>query len=216
MKNIHVIPTEKPSRLHFDDKLFLSTNPQISKDINSIVEGRNIYITSNEEIKEGDWVISNYGELIKISYKGSKVKQNVNEFCKKIILTTDQDLIKDGVQDIDDDFLEWFVKNPSCENVDISKHYDKVDIDGKVYYKITIPQEKPTLEEVAVNCWATGTWDNRDDFTDGFIEGAKWQAERMYSEEEVLEVFENFKMDLPFHYEFLLKEHLQQLKQQEQ
>jgi hypothetical protein len=44
-----------------------------------------------------------------------------------------------------------------------------------------------TLEEAAVNCWAEGAWDNRDDFTDGFIEGAKWQAKRMYSEEEVLE-----------------------------
>jgi hypothetical protein len=44
---------------------------------------------------------------------------------------------------------------------------------------------KTELEEAAVNCWAEGAWDNRDDFTDGFIEGAKWQAERMYSEEEV-------------------------------
>ena len=42
------------------------------------------------------------------------------------------------------------------------------------------------------------------------------KEQRGYSEEEVLEVFEHFKMDLPFHYEFLLKEHLQQLKQQEQ
>ena len=52
--------------------------------------------------------------------------------------------------------------------------------------------------------------------TDNWIAGAQWQAERMYSEEEVLEIFEHFKMDLPFHYEFLVKEHLQQLKQQEQ
>jgi len=49
-----------------------------------------------------------------------------------------------------------------------------------------------------------------------FIAGAEWQSKKMYSEEEVLEVFEHFKMDLPFHYEFLVKEHLQQLKQQEQ
>jgi hypothetical protein len=48
-----------------------------------------------------------------------------------------------------------------------------------------------------------------------FIAGAEWQSKKMYSEEEVLEVFEHFKMDLPFHYEFLVKEHLQQLKQQE-
>jgi hypothetical protein len=162
MKNIHLISTDKPSRLHFDDKLFLSTNPQISKDINSIVEGRNIYITSNEEIKEGDWVISNYGELIKISYKGRKVKQNVNEFCKKIILTTDQDLIKDGVQDIDDDFLEWFVKNPSCETVEIDRDEREVGnhLGGVVTeygdYKIIIPEEEPKSHI---------EYTNTDDFT---------------------------------------------------
>jgi hypothetical protein len=38
-------------------------------------------------------------------------------YYKKIILTTDQDLIKDGVQAIDDEFLEWFVSNPSCEYI---------------------------------------------------------------------------------------------------
>ena len=30
------------------------------------------------------------------------------DLCKKIILTTDTDLIADGVQAIDDNFLEWF------------------------------------------------------------------------------------------------------------
>ena len=64
MKNVHVLPTDKPSRLHFDDKLFLSTSPQISKNINSIVEGRNIYITSEEEIKVGDWVITPTNDII--------------------------------------------------------------------------------------------------------------------------------------------------------
>lgn len=58
MKNIFLLLTDKPSRLHFDDKLFLSTNPQISKDINSIVEGRNIYITSDEEIISFDEINS--------------------------------------------------------------------------------------------------------------------------------------------------------------
>ena len=55
-----------------------------------------------------------------------------------------------------------------------------------------------TLEEVAVNCWAEGNWDNRDSFTDGFVEGAKsdatrdywyakWQQEKSYSEEDMLD-----------------------------
>jgi hypothetical protein len=42
------------------------------------------------------------------------------------------------------------------------------------------------------------------------------KGQKGYSEEQVLEVFEHFKMHLPFHYEFLVKEHLQQFKQQEQ
>ena len=75
-------------------------------------------------------------------------------------------------------------------------------------------KEKQTLEEF-INSqpyYGHGT----PEYLEGIEVGAKWQAERMYSEEEVLEVFEHFKMDLPFHYEFLVKEHLQQLKQQEQ
>jgi hypothetical protein len=53
--------------------------------------------------------------------------------------------------------------------------------------------KQETLEEAAVNCWAEGAWDNRDDFTDGFIEGAKWQQEQdknKFSEEEVLEILD--------------------------
>jgi hypothetical protein len=52
-------------------------------------------------------------------------------------------------------------------------------------------KNKETLEEAAINCWAEGAWDNRDDFTDGFVEGAKWQQERMYSEDDLKEAFEN-------------------------
>ena len=46
--------------------------------------------------------------------------------------------------------------------------------------------KQETLEEAAINCWAEGAWDNRDDFTEGFVEGAKWQQEKMYSEEDIL------------------------------
>jgi hypothetical protein len=68
---------------------------------------------------------------------------------KKIILTTDQDLISDGVQAIDDEFLEWFVNNPSCEEVEVFKErYHVVEfIDdypkGFFDYQIIIPHEEP-------------------------------------------------------------------------
>ncbi len=110
-----------------------------------------IYITSDEKIKEGDWVIANNGLLAKV----------INEFTwhfinsKKVILTTDIKLIDDGVQAIDDEFLEWFVKNPSCEEVEVEFNNRGVTVIEKILktfgeYKIIIPQEEPkqlTVEE---------------------------------------------------------------------
>jgi hypothetical protein len=146
MKNVHVLPTDKPSRLHFDDKLFLSTSLQISKNINSIVEGRSIYITSEKEIKEGDWVITPTNDVI----QWAKVLQPDG---KKIILTTDQDLINDGVQPIDDEFLDWFFKNPNCEEVEIENGWGlEIDIETP-YYKIIIPKEEQTTEEQLPTKW---------------------------------------------------------------
>jgi hypothetical protein len=143
MKNIHLIPTEKPSRFFNTNEGKYHFREHYVPDTIQTCKNHNIYITSEEEIKEGDYVYTKWLDIVfKVSYFPLSAPDS-----KKIILTTDKELIKDGVQDIDDDFLEWFVKNPSCENVDISKHYDKVDIDGKVYYKIIIPQEEPTIEE---------------------------------------------------------------------
>ena len=216
MKNIHILPTDKPSKIHFDGKLFISTNSQISREINSIVEGRNIYITSDEEIKE-DYVIA-YGFVIKVMMfeeetlyfiNGTKAKR---EDCKKIILTTDQDLIKDGVQVINDDFLEWFIKNPSCEEVEVEKLEGRyVDYSGNVHipinYKIIIPKEEPKQEKFEHILYKGNVWeppvqetledlvnkmkilDDRVDlfgYSLGLKDGAKWQQEQilnfLYSE----------------------------------
>jgi hypothetical protein len=109
----------------------------------------NIYITSDVEIKEGDWVLGGLG--------GIDIKKYGRYFAedwKKIILTTDDQLIADGVQAIDDEFLEWFVKNPSCEEVVVEsfcKHGDNCPSKGAydkqnlcdVGYKIIIPKEEP-------------------------------------------------------------------------
>jgi hypothetical protein len=156
MKNVHVLPTDKPSRLvKIRDILFYTTIENI------IPRGvyQNIYITSDEEItgKIGFNIKEN-----KIQFFNSHPKYD--ESGKKIILTTDPDLIKDGVQAIDDDFLEWFVKNPSCESVEVErldtfKKTNEVYVDeiagGNYYeiikqYKIIIPQEEP--EEIIYYC----------------------------------------------------------------
>ena len=45
-------------------------------------------------------------------------RKSFNDGFKKIILTTDPKLISDGVDAIDDTFLEWFIKNPTCAFVE--------------------------------------------------------------------------------------------------
>jgi hypothetical protein len=146
MKNIHVLKTDKPTRLFTSDSvLILAGYPATT-----FKTGKNIYITSDEEIKEGDWHLAwlrdswevlNY--MPSIGYR----KECLGKEVCKIILTTDQDLIKDGVHAIDDEFLEWFVNNPSCEEVEveIDSYMDKNISESEIFtnYKIIIPKEEP-------------------------------------------------------------------------
>jgi hypothetical protein len=244
MKNIHLIQTDKPSRLYeFGGQYHLQ--PKAQENFRSY----HIYITNSEEIKEGDWCfyLNNLGggNIVCQAYKHSedkrmlfdngkhnrKIGEGITPLmgeCKKIILTTDQDLIADGVQAIDDEFLEWFVKNPSCEKVEVESNKclvkrgncdcSQMDIDCQCLgYKIIIPNEEQTkcycghttycdcgpeepkqetIEEVAERLYPTTI----DSFTDNgfdlsererliFINGAEYQAERMYSEEDMNEAF---------------------------
>jgi hypothetical protein len=149
MKNLHVLPTDKPSRfsLNSSGKYHL-TNHLYTNSPN--FTNQNIYITSDEEIKEDDWFTEN-GINTLLQWRINKWKMSysfpseMNDICKKIILTTDQDLIKDGVQAIDDEFLRWFVDNPSCEEIKVKKGF----ADGTAWgynfldYKIIIPKEEP-------------------------------------------------------------------------
>ena len=113
-----------------------------------------IYITTDEEIKEGDWVLEKAGRQYPIQWNGI---DKLNRHCKKIILTTDP--LLDGVQAIDDEFLEWFTKNPTCENIPIII----TTVSKESTYKTNIGFESWRKEEPS-------------------------QDNRMYSEEEVLEI----------------------------
>jgi hypothetical protein len=156
MKNIHVLPTDKPS------KLFYNVGGTLLYTSYGNHNGVNIYITNDEEdINENDYIITKDGRLVQVSYLLSKDVYSAS----KVILATDQDLNKDGVQAIDDEFLEWFVKNPSCESVKFWRFHgintsiaevNAISGDGSLNwqgrgdlrdYKIIIPQE-------GMNCWS--------------------------------------------------------------
>jgi hypothetical protein len=203
MKNIHVLPTDNYSPLvHSTNKYggyFKSENYSPMKEMGDSYQ--NIYITIDEEIKEGDWVYcltENRVLISNVSY--SKLDDRF-----KIILTTDNDLIKNGVQAINDEFLEWFVKNPSCEWVEVnhfgmccSNQLIAQCINCNQYnpaYKIIIPKEEPkqeTLEEAAEQYVIDESYlpVYKEECERSFKNGALWQAERMYSEEDLKEAFE--------------------------
>ena len=211
MKNIHLIPTYKSSRLTILNSGKLNFGAEIMSSSNS--KPQHIYITNDKEIKEGDWYYY-FGHIVKYDSDENTLTPN----CKNIILTTDQELIADGVQTIDDEFLEWFVKNPSCEKVETKIEFIQTpdNLKDGFYYKIIIPKEEPTeeakqraknymslkgalepkqetLKEAAekymMEKYQKGTYLGKL-----FIEGAKWQQERMYSEEDLREAFKSGRM----------------------
>ena len=184
MKNVHVLPTPNPSYLYkmSDGSLNIS---DLFEGGNSAWKNQNIYITSDEEIIGGkEWFL----DLTDNSLFKNQVDEPMSKVlfpnCKKIILTTDRDLIKDGVQAIDDNFLEWFVKNPSREEVEIGNQSVKSFDTGHFedFYKIIIPKEEPkqeTLEE-AFEKFMNQNFSGQ--LTLGFVLGAmkfgaKWQQE---------------------------------------
>jgi hypothetical protein len=243
MKNVFLLRTDKPSRLIYNDanQLCYQSNKSFKNDRKNRKKF-NIYITSDEQIEDvrphkGKWHLEQ-GQILN---KFPTYLTDLSE-CKLVIMTTDQDLINDGVQAIDDEFLEWFVKNPSCERVEVESMINMIQFTPREFiYKIIIPQEEPkpihqqiidivggedrfkeiagikpkqetltytesakkeerifnstmmskqeTIEEVSIKI--SEQFDNqrfKSGVYFGVKEGARWQAERMFSEEEVYDI----------------------------
>jgi hypothetical protein len=241
-----ILPTPNPSRLQLEmDGTYHIENGQSI----ALRSYQNIYIISDEKTKEKDWCL----HQVQHEYHLTQAFVDNALLHYKIILTTDPKLIKDGIQPISDEFLEWFVKNPSCEEVKVEnekyilQHLFKAQ-EYKFRYKIIIPKEEPNpttqvvreamrivskevrppkvvreglvKEELNLNCFDCNkslqdctcmedTIDMKQETLEEaaeriaynsteenkgfpsikiFIEGAKWQQERMYSEEEVKDI----------------------------
>jgi hypothetical protein len=174
------------------------------KNLNKI--NNNIYITSDEEIKEGDWYLDTFNTQ-RIKANQFSDHKHYGNACKKIILTTDTELIKDGVQAINDEFLEWFVTNPSCESVEvlrcpieglytiIPKEELKQECEctdeclgylTKECERIEEPKQE-TLEEAAERFYGEEEIVNDYDISgylqSAFLTGAKWQQEQLCNSE---------------------------------
>jgi hypothetical protein len=200
MKNIHVLPTDKPSRLVGNDvnQLCYQSNKSYKNDRKWMHRKKfNIYITSDEDIMIGNFYIAGV-DIYKCLSSIELEDLSIDSYCKKIILTTDQELIKDGVQAIDDEFLNWFIKNPNCESVRIGKDYSYGNLEH-FDYKIIITKEEPKqekleqiAEEFAIDFaeWAI-QW--RVEFVDDAQEGVLYTYGGLYQKFTMKQLLEIYK-----------------------
>lgn len=150
MKNIYLLPTKEPSRLQYG--MFNNSELGLSKEPLSWRDSRHLYITSDDEIKEGDWFYDNHFEQICMFDVDFKRNPNDYDDCKKIILTTDPKLISDGIQVVDEDFLKWFLIHSHYEFVEVGQYAEddgyETDANGRAMskckwvWRITIPTVK--------------------------------------------------------------------------
>jgi len=165
-KNIFLLPT-KESHLFYHDCI-KNYSYKIDK-YNKCKETKckhpqNIYITNDEKVEIGEYGLG-YAHGIKngvgsgwflFKHDGSN-QAKLNALCtdtKKVIITNDSELIKDGVQAVDDGFLVWFVDNPNSKVVKIEKEQVN-NKPGSSYstitnykYKIIIPKEETKQETI--------------------------------------------------------------------
>lgn len=114
MKNIYILPTDQPSRLHH----YMFGCWSLSKEPLNWRTASHIYITSDEEISTDDYYICLINnDFYKADHEDLLDKDR--KHWKKIVLTTDPTLIEKGIQKIPNKFLEWFIENPTCEYVEV-------------------------------------------------------------------------------------------------
>ena len=198
MKNVHLLQTETyPAKLQLDrdyGTLKILDEPCVINGQDFV--GANLYITSDEEIKDvrphkGKWQLEQ-GQILN---KFPNYLTDLSE-CKLVIMTTDPRLIKDGVQALDDEFLNWFIKNqkreiPIITTIVNNESRFTTNI-GFESWRKEEPQQK-TLGEAAEEYGSMKM--NESDAYDDFMAGGMWQQERSYSEEEVKSILQFFIKD---------------------
>ncbi len=164
MKNIHILPTEQ-SDLWFYKGIKENLLTGLTVDRSNDIDPQHVYITSNDTIQAGDWVISSFDDwtdtsplkpvigyvlevhddelddqedyyLIKDNTETSRWEKNCS---LKIVFTTDPELIDAGVQSISDEFVNNIVTN-SLTSIDVHKRFSDFTVDPFVGYEIVVPK----------------------------------------------------------------------------
>jgi hypothetical protein len=141
--NVVILSTDKTSKLglHSDKKLNLHDS-ELTKNLPHY-QPQHLYILSNDEIKEGNWVIALDTNIVFKcnAYEAEKPIKQFKNLYKKIIATTDSSLeIPDrngapqydpyGLPQIPKSFIEYFISEYNKDNV-ISKVLVEVEHSSK-------------------------------------------------------------------------------------
>lgn len=140
-----------------------------------------IYITCNNEISSSYCWVINYGgnlECVPNTYWGDKV-----------ILTNDERLIKDGVQRINIELIDWLHEISHFEYVKVSKVFcdDSFDYiinkDDSSY--ISVETLESASKVYAENKSSSDVF--KKAHSEDFLAGADWQSKRMFTENDLKE-----------------------------
>lgn len=154
---IVLLPSHKDSNLFFhcpigsDKSLHYMSQGKIHREEMlkaGINKPQHLYILSDDEIKEGDWYFSGNrftnDNLSKFKVGISSTEFYKEQSIKKIIATTNPDLIKEGIPSIDGKFIKEYCNKPVDEvNVVYDKHSVKEFIDS--LFQIPTPIMKGKL-----------------------------------------------------------------------
>lgn len=115
-RNVVMLPTNEKAVekedivLNYPHSMFIATNNMRPNSlIADYYKSQHLYITSDKEIKEGDWCIQNDNYLCKITCNQDRTQQGL----KKIIATTDKSL---GLPTVSDGFIKKFIERYNAGN----------------------------------------------------------------------------------------------------
>lgn len=221
------------------DKLEFIENKQVANTINSSVKGYHLYIISEDEIKESDWFIdTTNNHIIKALFTP------LPDDCKKIIATTNKDLVtryderfKDVtinnnslnqlLPQIPQQFIEQYITEYNQGNIisDVLVEYIQ---SADSFYGLNVPMELVTKQDNTINIKTAKDslyhgqtleyWKNNaeEDYAKVPISVLKYitvleeAVKDSFNRDEVVELLESLKQDIPSDYSFNLKEWIEQ------
>lgn len=186
MKNIFLVPTKSKSNLYEGNLGQPLTETYASANLRKPI---GLYITSGKKAKKGDYAVATQGLWRNIV---TKITGNpVMDVWEEIILTNDEKLIKDGIQSVPNDFLNWFVENSSCEFVEVEKKMIQ-HTRGKMIYSLGY-EYKIILPKLPLKCTCERPNDNTCDYCDmqeskQILEDARERAKQQKTITDIAEI----------------------------